>query len=282
MTRASIQVERPHRLLPVWALVLATLLVGCIGEEREQQLGDELAAELNLSLPLVSDDAVLFHIAEVGSRIVEVSDRPEQEYTFYLVNSDIVNAFSLPGGHIYLTRALLERTESAAELAGVIAHEVAHVAARHGVRRLEREMRSGSLITAMYEIFLGGEPALLDNPAVRLSEQLGSGLHSRSDEREADRHAVRYLVQAGYSPEAYISFLQTIAEDDEDAPAAAEWFSTHPSTDSRIALAREKIETLEGAVDKERAGSQDDRAAHRAFLVRLSLLPEPLTFSHGR
>jgi len=275
-------VERPRRLLPVWALVLATLLVGCIGEEREQQLGDELAAELNLSLPLVRDDAVISHLDEVGARIVEVSDRPEQRYTFYLVNSDIVNAFSLPGGHIYLTRALLERTESPSELAGVIAHEVAHVAARHGVRRLEREMRSGSLITAMYEIFLGGEPALLDNPAVRLGERLGSGLHSRADEREADRHAVRYLVHAGFTPEAYVTFLQTIAKDDPELPAAAEWFSTHPSTDSRISLAREKIDEMEIAGGEELSGSRVDRDAHRAFLVRLSLLPEPLTFSAGR
>src|SRR5690606_18559669 len=136
--------------------------------------------------------------------------RPELEYHFYLIDSPVVNAFALPGGHIYLTRGLIERTRSGAEFAGVLAHEIGHIAARHGVQKLQRYLRTGSLVNVLYETLLGGEPELLRENSLQLATCVWSARHSRQDERDADRLAVHYLARSGVDPHAVLSLLETL------------------------------------------------------------------------
>jgi predicted Zn-dependent protease len=232
--------------------VLTLLLVaGCISEEREQTIGDTMALEVNPHLRIIDDPALTGYLYSVGRNIGKQSSRPDLEYDFYIVNTPVVNAFALPGGHIYLTRGLIERTDDGAEFAGVLAHEIGHVAARHGVRKLQRQLRTGSLVNVLYNTILGGEPQLLRQNSLQLANTVWSARHSRNDEREADRLAVDYLVETGVDPRAVVTLLETLQQEEgseADTGPAVDWFSTHPLTESRIEDARQRIEAIEGEI----------------------------------
>jgi predicted Zn-dependent protease len=255
-------------------LLLALLLGGCISERQEQQIGDEMAGEINAQLPLIRDPLLNVYLSRLGENLAEVSGRSGLEYRFYLVDSEMVNAFALPGGHIYITRGLIERTRSGAELAGVLAHEIGHVAERHGVEKLQRHLRTGSLVSTLYTLILGGEPSLLRQNPTRLAGILWSAQHSREDEQEADRLAVKYLIRAGFDPEAIISLLETLVEEERQQAAspAAAWFSTHPMTTERIVETQKEIE--EEVAESPRAEPRR-LTSYPAFLRRIAALPPP-------
>lgn len=253
---------------------MALLLSGCISERQEQQIGDEMAGEINTQLPLIRDPLLNVYLSRLGDNLAEVSGRSKLEYRFYLVNSEMVNAFALPGGHIYITRGLIERTRSGAELAGVLAHEIGHVAERHGVEKLQRHLRTGSLVSTLYTLILGGEPSILRQNPTRLAGILWSAQHSREDEQEADRLAVKYLVRAGFDPAAIVSLLETLVKEEQQmasSPTAA-WFSTHPMTTERIVETQKEIE--QELADSPRAEARR-LTSYPAFLRRISSLPPP-------
>jgi beta-barrel assembly-enhancing protease len=237
------------RALRIALLVPLLASASCISEEREREIGDRLASDVNPHLPLIEDPLLSTYVQTVGSKIAGVSERPHLEYRFYLIDTDAINAFALPGGHVYLTRGLIERTEDGAEFAGVLAHEIAHVAAGHGVRRLQRQLRTGSLVNVLYDMFLGGEPAVLRENSLQLANQAWSARHSRRDEQEADRLAVEYLIATGIDPAGVVTLLETLLLEEEyhtrDADRMTEWLSSHPLTSRRIEDAREDIVRLE-------------------------------------
>lgn len=256
--------------------LLLPLLSGCINEEREQQIGDRIAAEINAQLPLVQDPAVQLYVSQLGSLIARRSDRPDVSYRFYVVDTDAINAFALPGGHIYVNRGLVERTRNVAELSGVLAHEIGHVAARHGARNLQRQLRTGSMVSILYKLILGREPELLDRDALNLGGALWAAANSRADEEEADRLAVSYLVETGVDPRGMITFLNALLAEEQAQPstqAAVQWFSTHPTTASRITKTRGHIREVVPADSVELARNN---ASYPAFLARLKALPRPV------
>ncbi|HEV2147178.1 MAG TPA: M48 family metallopeptidase [Longimicrobiaceae bacterium] len=257
------------------ALVLTLGLAGCISEDREQELGDRIAAQINAQLPLVRDPALHLYVNRLGGLIARKSDRPDVPYRFYIVDSPGVNAFALPGGHIYVNRGLIERTSDVSELSAVLAHEIGHVAARHGAQSLERQLRTGSLISVLYRVILGGEPELLDQTALRLGHTLWTASHSRQAELQADELAVRYLIEAGVDPRGIITFLKGLLREEaatERRTLSLEWFSTHPMTEERIRQTQEEIgEELPEASP----GLARDIASYPAFLRRVRALPPP-------
>jgi beta-barrel assembly-enhancing protease len=261
--------------LAVLALALLSL-VGCVSETREQELGDAIAGDINERIPLIRDPLLNAYVSRIGEQLVKVSDRPEVPYSFYIINSAEVNAFALPGGHIYITRGLIARTESGNELAGVLAHEIGHVAARHGIQKLERHLRTGSLVGVMYRLILGGEPAILQQNALQLAGVLWSATHSRQDEAEADRLAVRYMLRSGVDPEGMLSLLGTLVEEEHrDDRRMAEWFSTHPLTEDRIVHIQSVIAEKTGDTPPE---VRVRIPSYGLFLRRLALLPPPPDF----
>jgi beta-barrel assembly-enhancing protease len=255
--------------------LLILLAGGCISEEREQEIGDSMAADINRQIPLIREPLLTHYVSTLGNSIAEVSDRPGLEYNFYIINSAMVNAFALPGGHIYVTRGLLERTETGKELAGVLAHEVGHVAARHGVQKLQRHLRTGSVVNMLYNLILGGEPALLRQNSLQLAGVVWSASHSREDEQEADRLAVEYLTRAGIDPEGIVTLLETLMEDGaEDTSRIAGWFSTHPMTHERIEIAQSEIDQVDQLEFGSVTPALDRRiASFPVFLRLLSALP---------
>jgi predicted Zn-dependent protease len=251
----------------------ALALSGCISEERELVLGDQIAVQLNGQLPLVQDPAVNLYVNRLGRAIADESERPHLDYRFYIIDTPTLNAFALPGGHIYVNRGLLERTTSASELAGILAHEIAHVAARHVAENLQRQLRTRSMAATMYHLILDRGP-LLDREALDLGGALWNASNSRKAEVEADRMAVRYLLQSGVDPRGMLSLFTVLWKEEEEAGAGqVSWFSTHPGTIRRMEATRAKIREALPRYPADELASDDP--SYDAFLARLRGLPAP-------
>jgi predicted Zn-dependent protease len=264
---------RPRAGRPVRAgaaLAAALALGGCVNEQREVAIGNQIAMQINAQVPLVQDVPLNLYINDLGRLIARHGSRPDLAYHFYIVDTPALNAFALPGGHIYVNRGLIERTSTVSELAGILAHEIGHVAARHGAENLQRQMRTRSMARVMYQLVLGREP-LLNQEAIDLGGAMWQARHSRADEQEADQLAVRYLVQSGVDPRGMLSLFSTLWEEEQRIPGnvAVSWFSTHPGTDQRMAATRAQIRALPQAA-RPLASNNDSYAA---FLRRLSTQP---------
>lgn len=232
MNRLKQWFRRPAAL----ALVAgSTAAVGACGISTQQELemGQQYADEINRQLPMVRDAAVNQYINDLGRSIARHGNR-QFGYNFYVVNANEINAFAIPGGHVYVNRGLIERTRNMSELAGVLAHEIAHVEHRHGVEQME-QMQSASLALNLGYVLLGRAPTGLEEAAIGIGGNLYFARHSREAENEADASAVGLLVNAGISPQGLPSFFNVLLADQQRSPSSVEqWFSTHPLTSDRI------------------------------------------------
>jgi len=244
------------KFLKLIAAVLAcgTALAGCstsavtgkrqlilISEQQEIALGAEAAAEFEQKFGGPVPDAVLQnYVREVGRKIAAVSDRP-MPYQYTLLRSDVANAFALPGGKIYITAGLLWRMRSERELAAVLGHETVHVAARHNILGMQRQMGAG-LLAEIAGIIVGENK----QKAARAATQVATGMinlrYSRNDEYEADRYGMKYMEKAGYNPWGMVEMLTRLYEMHESEPDNLwEFFQSHPLTSKRIEQARKII-----------------------------------------
>ena len=227
------------------ALLAALALGGCVNEQREVAIGNQIASQINTQVPLVQDVPLNLYLNDLGGLIARHSGRPGLQYHFYIVDSPALNAFALPGGHVYVNRGLIERTRNVSELSGILAHEIGHVAARHGAENLQRQMRTRSMASTMYQLILGSKP-LLDQEALDLGGALWAAQNSRADEAEADRLAVKYLVDTGVDPRGMLSLFSALWEEEQNMPGSEQvsWFSTHPGTAARMQATRQQIRAL--------------------------------------
>ena len=255
------------------ALAAALLLGGCVNETREVAIGNQIASQINAQVPLVQDVPLNLYINDLGRMLAHHSERPELDYYFYIVDSPALNAFALPGGHVYVNRGLIERTGDISELAGILAHEIGHVAARHGAENLQRQMRTRSMARVMYQIILNREP-MLNQEALEVGSALWNAQNSRAAEQEADHLAVRYLVQSGVDPRGMLSLFSALWEEEQRVPTSASvsWFSTHPGTAARMEATRAQIRALPRTA-KPLARNNESYAA---FLRRLANQPRAL------
>jgi predicted Zn-dependent protease len=260
------------------AAALIPLLAACVNEEREQQLGDQIAAQINTQVPLVRDAPLNHYVNDLGRMLARRSARPDVPYRFYIVDTEGVNAFALPGGHIYINRGLIERTRNVSELAGVLAHEIGHVAARHGAETLQRQMRTRSMSGILYKVILNREP-LLDQEALDIGGAVWSAAHSRNDEQEADRLAVGYLIASGVDPQGMLTLFNGFVKEEAAVPqgVVAQWFSTHPATMQRLKITRDEIRQRLPEVKKPLATQVP---SYEDFLRRLHQLPPAPAMMH--
>lgn len=268
--RRMVRTRMPRVRTAALALALLPLLGGCISEKREEQLGRQIAANVNARVPLVEDVPLNLYVSQLGQLIARHSARPDITYRFYIVDTGAVNAFALPGGYVYVDRGLIERTHDVSELSGVLAHEIAHVALRHGAKTLQRQMRTSSMSTVLYRTILGRDP-LLDQQALQLGNQLWSSAHSRADEAEADREAVKYLIASGVDPRGMISLFQGLLDEERHSPSqqTVEWFSSHPNTQRRLSATRASIAQLMPPHPR----LARNNASYPLFLQRMEELP---------
>jgi beta-barrel assembly-enhancing protease len=200
--------------------------------EEEIGMGREYSHAIDAHTKLLGDPIVTEYVNRVGQNLVRNSDA-KVPFTIKVVDSDEINAYALPGGFLYVNSGLILATENEAELAAVMAHEIAHVAARHAVRQITRsEIFS---LASIPLIFVGGGVGLAAQEAVGLARPLSMTKFSRGFESEADYLGVEYLYKAGYDPQAFISFFERVQALEKQKPGfISRAFSDHPQTPDRV------------------------------------------------
>ncbi|MBI4460535.1 MAG: M48 family metalloprotease [Acidobacteria bacterium] len=210
--------------------------------EKEIALGKALAQQVEQSSRIVMDPVVAEYVNRLGQNLVRNSDA-KVPFTIKVIDSDDVNAFALPGGFFFVNTGLILATESEAELAGVMAHEIAHVAARHGTRNASKAELANWLTVPL--IFLGGPIGFGVRSAASVLVPMKFLQFSRGAEREADYLGLQYLYKTGYDPQAFIDFFEKIQAKEKSRPGSlSKAFSTHPLTPERIDLSQNEIKTV--------------------------------------
>jgi predicted Zn-dependent protease len=229
-------------LAALLCLLLAGAGCGTLSIQEEQRLGRQMSAEIRRGLVFLPDRVVDRYVRDIGQRILQGAGPQPFEYRFYVVEDDDINAFAAPAGHVFIHTQTILAARNASELAGVIAHEIGHVARRHIAQNYNRQRNTGIGYQAAVlaaAIFGGG--------AAATAAQLGGGLAAmaylnsfgREAELEADAFAVETLPRAGYDPNGLVTFFETLQR--ETGGGHSDFLSSHPATADRAAAARTLI-----------------------------------------
>jgi beta-barrel assembly-enhancing protease len=204
--------------------------------EKEVAMGNQIAAEFEQTAKLVDDPVISEYVDRIGQNIVKHSDA-KVPFHIKVVDTDEVNAFAFPGGFFYVNKGLILAADNEAELAGVMAHEISHVTARHATARMSKGQYLQ--LFSIPALFVGGYWAQMG-----IQQALGLGINlelmgvTRESEREADQLGIQYLWNTGYDPNAFVSFFEKMQEQEKGKPGRlAGFFRTHPSTEDRITAA---------------------------------------------
>jgi predicted Zn-dependent protease len=210
--------------------------------DKEIAMGRQIAADIERQVKLVDDTTINEYVNRIGQNIVRNSDA-KVPFTIKVVESDEINAFALPGGFFYVNSGLILAADDESELAGVMAHEIAHVAARHGTKQQSKAEIVN--IASIPLIFLGGVGGFAMRQAAGLLIPMGFLQFSRSDEAEADYLGLQYMYKAGYDPTATVSFFEKLQARESAKPGSvSKMFSTHPPTGDRIEMDKKNIELI--------------------------------------
>jgi beta-barrel assembly-enhancing protease len=218
--------------------------------EHEIALGKQLAQEVDKSAKFIDDPVVNEYVNRVGQNLVRNSDA-RVPFTIKVIDSNVVNAFALPGGFFYVNSGLILHADEESELAGVMAHEIAHVCARHGTKQATK----GEIVN------LASIPAMIFIPYTWAGYAIYQGMNfaipltflkfTRDDEREADYLGLQYMYKAGYDPNSFVSFFEKVEADEKKQPGTIpKVFSTHPPTPDRIESIQKEIATILPARDE--------------------------------
>lgn len=255
-------------LVPVVPLVSA----GCaVSTQQEVALGAQYAAQVDSELPILHDAELQRYIDVLGDSIAHVTSRADLDWHFSIVNTDVVNAFALPGGYIYVNRGIIEHADKMDELAGVMAHEIGHVVKRHSVKQMQQAQGANVGVTLACVL-----TRVCESQAAQAAINVGGTLvfakFSREDEAQADEEGFSYLVKAGISPQGMVSFFQKLLDMEQQSggSSAPAWFSDHPLTQDRIS----DIQNLINQLPPSTLGTlTDDTRAFQQFKTRVMALP---------
>jgi len=237
-----------------------------MSHEEEEAIGRRAAAEVAQTMGLLDDPNLQAYVDSIGQRLARAAPRQDVTYRFAIVNMIEPNAFALPGGYIYVSRGLLELTNSEAELANVLAHEIAHVSERHSVERdaQQKAAQVFSILGIIVGVAAGSGQAAA---AAGMFGQSWMAAYSRDQEREADELGQDFAYRAGFNPEGMSDFLHTLdnwTRLSQGASRQASYFDSHPTTPERVAKASTRALSLLG-----RAGNFRSEITPGEYLKRL-------------
>lgn len=210
--------------------------------ESQVNMGHQYAQQIDSSAHLIKDPVITEYVNRLGQNLVRNSDA-KVPFTIKVIDDDSINAFALPGGFFYVNTGLILNADNEAEVAGVMSHEIAHVAACH----VAREQTRGTLaqLATIPLIFVGGVGGLAAQEAAGLAVPVGFLKFSRTFEAEADYLGVQYMYKAGYDPQAFTAFFEKIEVLEKKKPGTlSKAFETHPPTPDRIEKSQEEINTI--------------------------------------
>jgi predicted Zn-dependent protease len=232
-------VKRPLRTGLVLTLV-CLVLGGCgtLSVQEEKQLGYQVQREVRAQFQLLRDPVVVNYVREMGQTLVQASRPSPFEFRFYVVEDEQINAFAIPGGAVYVHTGLIAAASDSAELAGVLAHEIGHVTARH-VAHLYRRQRNTGVVAQVVSIVIA---IISGNRYIAQGGQLATGVaaqaylntYTQDAERDADALAVESMIRADYAPDALVTMLQTLQQEAGAGMAMPQFLKSHPATAERI------------------------------------------------
>ena len=233
-------------------IALCVLIAGCvtmynpatgrketlfISTQEEVKLGADMDRQLRQKTKMINDRRMQDRVNTIGSRLAMYSDRQDLHYHFAVVDDKELNAFAIPGGYVYINKGLMEQANDD-ELAGVMAHEIGHIAAKHSVKQLQGQLG----LQLIMSIILGGsESAANTEQALNVVSNLVNLGYSRSDEYLADKLAVRYTRRAGYSPIGIVTFFKKLEAQGGTAMHLV-FLSSHPATSERIKRVEQEMQ----------------------------------------
>ena len=243
--------------------------------DRQIAMGRDYSTQVESTSRMITDPIITEYINRLGQNLVRNSDS-QVPFTIKVVDTDDVNAFALPGGFFYVDSGLIEAADNEAELAGVMAHEIAHVAACHAARENTRGQLMN--LASIPLIFVGGGIGYAAQNLAGLAFPMTFLKFSRSFEVEADFLGVEYLYKAGYDPQAFTSFFEKIKVMEKQRPGfIAKAFETHPQTPDRIAKSQKEIDTLLPAKDEYKV----DTSEFQAVKARLNAMEDKHRIDNG-
>ncbi len=228
-----------------------TAAITLISVDQEIAIGKEADAQVRKEVPALADAGVTTYVRNVARRLVQAAPGPKYPYSFSVANYREINAFALPGGPVWINRGVLQLAENESQVAGVLAHEIAHIAQRHAADQLTKGM--------VANLGLGLLGAILGNSGGASAAQAAAGFlangmflkFSRDDERDADRVGLQMLTRAGWDARGMVELFALLRRESARDPHAVEqFFSSHPSPADRIAA-------LEADVAKRKGGRRD-------------------------
>ena len=270
------------RRFSLWVMTLCVSALGCqsIGQsaakfslvsvEDEIDIGKETNAQIRKELPELTDAETTAYISAIGERLVRASSGPKYPYTFSVANYREINAFALPGGPIWLHRGVIHAAMNESQVAGVLAHEVAHIAERHAAGQLTKGI--------LANLGLGLLGAFLGNSGGADAAQAAAGLltngmflkFSRDDERDADRVGLQLLRRAGWDGRGMVELFEILQREAQSDPSSVEIFlSSHPAP-------QERIEGLRADVERAHGGTRDT-SRFQSIKARLLKMPAART-----
>jgi Zn-dependent protease with chaperone function len=242
------------------------------------RMGQKLADEAEAKMPMLNDARVEDYLNRLGLKLAGFAPGAKYPYEFHCVNSEALNAFALPGGFVFVNRAVIEESSDEAQLAGVIAHEIGHVALRHGTNQATKKEMGSDLVGIAGGIIGGG---ILTSLATQVGGTLAASAvllkYSRTAEGQADILGTQILYDAGYDPRAMAQFFETI-ESESKGKRRPEFFSDHPIPAHRIDKVTDEIENMGGQPENYKTDSAEFREIRRYVL---SLPPAPAKGQKG-
>jgi len=250
--------------LTLWASTAIGALQ-LISVNDEIALGRQAQQEVRRQVPELRDATINNYVENLGRRIAARADGPRYPYSFDVANKREINAFALPGGPIWVHRGAIDAAQNEAQLAGVLAHEIAHIANRHAASQITKGTFANVGLGVLGALLGGGNGAKIAQMGAGIAAQATMMKFSRDAEREADMKGLSYMRRAGYDPRGMVEFLQVLrARQGRDPGSVQTFFASHPAPTERVARLQQEANRL--------AGGRRDSAQFQQVQSRLNRL----------